>query len=142
MQWYNAISCLLFAHCLQILCDSNSKTNKHSTYSDSSSLSYNLSLARVDLRLLLQDGEPDTLALRQRDQWLVLLANDEHVCLSRDKGVVLRVLQLNDIKGTLVLLPLGHDANASAKQENILSCHASHMHKKFAQDSAKKACDH
>lgn len=61
-------------------------------------LCHNLGLALVDLGLLLQDGEPHTLALGQGYQGGVLVANDKHIVLPGNKGVLSCILQLNDVE--------------------------------------------
>ena len=102
----------------------------------------NLSLALVDLGLLLQNGEAHTLALGQGNYRGVLSTNHKHVVLSGDKGVLSSVLQLNDIERTLVLLPLGHDANTPARTDRLVATTLCIIMrpKKSAQYCPKKVC--
>ena len=62
-------------------------------------------LARVRLGLdakplvpLLGDGELHSLALRQRDEWLVALADDEHVVQPSGEHMALGVLDVHNIE--------------------------------------------
>lgn len=66
------------------------------------------SLAGQSLVALLGDGQLDTLALRQRDERLGALADDEHVGQPGGENVSGRVLDVYDLERSRVLLTLDH----------------------------------
>jgi len=105
-----------------------------------SRLCNNLGLALVDLGLLLQNSEAHTLALGQGNHRGILVTNHKHIVLSGDKGVLSSVLQLNDIKRTLVLLPLGHDANTPARTDQLCQHHTLCIMKYQVTPAQYKAC--
>jgi len=53
---------------------------------------------------LLSDRELDALALRQRNPRLVAITNDKNISDTRREGTIKRVLHMNDIEATNVLL--------------------------------------
>lgn len=61
---------------------------------------------------LLGDGELDTLALGQRDPWL-LGSDDENVVLTGSERVVYGVLDVNNVEASVVALAVGDDTNAT-----------------------------
>lgn len=61
---------------------------------------------------LLGDGQFDTLALRQRDPWL-LGADDEDVVLARGEGVVDGIFDVDDVETTIVALTVGDDTDTA-----------------------------
>jgi len=60
----------------------------------------------------LSDSQLDTLALWQGDPWLVR-ADDKNVAKAGSKGVVDSVLDVNDIKTTIVSLAVSDDTNTT-----------------------------
>jgi len=61
---------------------------------------------------LLSDRQFDTLALGQRDERLVSLANHEDVSQPSSEHVALRVLDVDNIEGARMLLPGDHSAHS------------------------------
>jgi hypothetical protein len=61
---------------------------------------------------LLCDRELDTLALWQRDPWL-LRADDEDVALTSGKRVVDGILDVNDVEASIVALAVSDDTNTT-----------------------------
>lgn len=61
---------------------------------------------------LLGDGELDTLALWQRDPWL-LGTDDEDVVLTGGEGVVYGILDVDDVETSIVTLAVGDDTNTT-----------------------------
>jgi hypothetical protein len=61
---------------------------------------------------LLSNGELDTLALGQRDPRL-LLANDEDVALPGGEGVVVGVLDVDNVETTIMAFPVGNDTDTA-----------------------------
>lgn len=61
---------------------------------------------------LLGDRKLDTLALWQRDPWL-LGTDDEDVVLTGSKGVVYGVLDVNNVETSVVTLAVGDDTNTT-----------------------------
>merc|ERR1712226_395466 len=57
---------------------------------------------------LLGDGQLDTLALWQRDERLVALANDKDIVESGGKDMALGILDVHNVEGSRVLLPGDH----------------------------------
>jgi hypothetical protein len=57
---------------------------------------------------LLGDGELHTLALRQRDPWL-LATNDEDVALASGELIVNGILDVDDVEASIVALTVGDD---------------------------------
>jgi len=61
---------------------------------------------------LLSNGELDTLALWQRDPWL-LGTDDEDVALTGGEAVVYGVLDVDDVEASVVALAAGDDTNTA-----------------------------
>lgn len=61
---------------------------------------------------LLSNGELDTLALWQRDPWL-LGTNDKDVALTGGEAVVNGVLDVDDVEASVVALAAGDDTNTA-----------------------------
>jgi len=61
---------------------------------------------------LLGDGKLHTLALWQRDPWL-LLADDENVALTGSELVVKRVLDVDNVETSVVTLTVSDDTNTT-----------------------------
>lgn len=61
---------------------------------------------------LLSNGELDTLALGQRDPWL-LLANDDDVGLTSGELVVNSILQVDNVEATVVTLTMVDNTNTT-----------------------------
>ena len=61
---------------------------------------------------LLCNGELDTLALGQRDPWLIR-ADDEDVVLTGSEGVVYGILDVDNVEASIVALTMGDDTNTS-----------------------------
>jgi len=65
------------------------------------------------LLTFLSDGKTDSLALGEGDVRLVGLADHKHVAQTGGHGVVRGILDVNDLKGSRVLLPVGDGAYTS-----------------------------
>jgi hypothetical protein len=61
---------------------------------------------------LLCNSELDTLALWQRDPWL-LRTDDENVALTGSERVVNSILDVNDVKASIVTLAVSDDTNTT-----------------------------
>lgn len=61
---------------------------------------------------LLCNGKLDTLALRQRDPWL-LGTDDKNVVLTRSERVVYGILDVNNIEASIVTLTVSDDTNTA-----------------------------
>merc|ERR1719452_299508 len=62
---------------------------------------------------LLSDGQLDTLALGQRDVWLVTLADDEDIAQPGGKDMTIAILHVDNVERSLMPLP-GHDGSNPA----------------------------
>jgi len=65
------------------------------------------------LLAFLGDGETDSLALGEGDVGLVGLADHKHIAQTGGHGVVRGILDVDDLKGSRVLLPVGDGAYTS-----------------------------
>jgi len=63
---------------------------------------------------LLNDGQLHTLATRKRDKRVVGLAEDEHIGQTSGESVAHRVLDVDDLEGTDVLLTTDDDTDAAS----------------------------
>ena len=61
---------------------------------------------------LLSDGKLNTLALWQRDPWL-LRSDNENVSFTGSEGVVYGVLDVNDVEASVVTLTVSDNTNTS-----------------------------
>lgn len=79
---------------------------------------------------LLGNGEFDSLALRQRDPWL-LRTNDKNVILTGGKRVIYGVLDVDDIESTIVTLSMCDDPNTAhvAATGDHSDCTSIELHK-------------
>jgi hypothetical protein len=68
----------------------------------------------ITLPLLLNDAELYTLALGQAHPRLGALANSEHITQSGGKLVALGILNVDGLKGTLMLLPVLDNTNTAS----------------------------
>jgi len=75
--------------------------------------SRHLGLHTQPLVPLLGDGQLHTLALRQRDERLVALANDKDIVEPSGKDMALGVLDVHNVEGSRVLLPGDHGSNTT-----------------------------
>jgi hypothetical protein len=75
--------------------------------------SYNLTLMTTTLISLLSNRKLDTFTLGQADQRLAALTNNKNVAETSDKGVVKRILDVNNIETTLVTLTVGDNTHTT-----------------------------
>jgi len=86
-----------------------------STFLESTTGSLRATLGSLDSTTaisLLGDRQLNTLALGQRDPWL-LLANDEDVGLSSSEGVINGILDVDDVEATIVSLTVSDNTNTA-----------------------------
>mmetsp|Transcript_11953 Transcript_11953/g.24032 ORF Transcript_11953/g.24032 Transcript_11953/m.24032 type:complete len:245 (-) Transcript_11953:142-876(-) len=81
----------------------------------------------INLGLLLQDCGSNSLALWHGDEWLVTLSNNKHICNTCGKCVSSSILNLDDIKGSLVLLLVHNDSYTSIVMTSSHHAHVSNV---------------
>jgi hypothetical protein len=62
---------------------------------------------------LFNEGELNTVALRQGDSWALTITNDEDITDTGGEGVTVRVLDMSNIEGTWMLLDRLQDTNST-----------------------------
>jgi len=73
-----------------------------------------LQLLRLDVTIpFFGNGQTDSLASWKRDPWLVAFTNDEHIVQPGGKGVAEGILDVDNVEGTRVTLPVCHETNTS-----------------------------